>query len=211
HAITSYAFGNHDNPRIVTRLGEEDARSAAVLQMTLPGMAIIYYGDEIGMRSAELPADAIRDTYYKSRDPERTPMQWSAASNAGFSHANQTWLPVDADYPRCNVEMQQDDPGSFYNLYRKLILLRTTMPALRYGAFVVLEVQNPNVLCFVRTEKDERCIVLMNFSDQPASCVPGIPLRKLLLSSKLETELTDLAKSVDGHIELLPHEAALFM
>lgn len=211
HAVTSYAFGNHDNPRVVSRLGEEAARSAALLQMTLPGMAIVYYGEEIGMRNAELPVSAMHDVYYRSRDPERTPMQWSADKNAGFSQAAQTWLPAGPDYATRNVETELGDPDSFYSLYKRLIMLRTTMPALRYGSFVVLEVHSPDVLCYVRTEKDEHCVVLVNFSDRPVSCVPGIPLRKLLLSSKLETKLTNLAKSADGHIELLPHEAALFV
>jgi alpha-glucosidase len=210
-AVSSYAFGNHDNPRVVSRLGEEAARSAALLQMTLPGMAIIYYGEEIGMRNPELPEGVMHDAYYKSRDPERTPMQWSADKNAGFSTADRTWLPVAQDYKKLNTEAQMHDPGSFYTLYKKLIQLRKTMPALRYGSFVVLEVHNQDVLCFVRTEKDEHCVVLVNFSDRPVSCVPGVPLRKLLLSSKLKTKLTDLTKSADGHIELLPHEAALFV
>jgi alpha-glucosidase len=211
HAVTSYAFGNHDNPRLATRLGEEAARSAALLQMTLPGMAIVYYGEEIGMHNPELPAAVMHDAYYRSRDPERTPMQWSAGKNAGFSSADQTWLPVASGYKHLNADVQAHDDTSFYALYKKLIALRTTVPALRYGTFVVLEVHNPDVLCFVRTEKDEHCVVLVNFSDRPALCIPGVPLRKLLLSSKLKTKLADLTKGTDGHIELLPHEAALFM
>lgn len=210
-AVPSYAFGNHDNPRIVTRFGVEASRSIALLQMTLPGMAIVYYGEEIGMENASLPSDATHDLNYKSRDPERTPMQWSAGKHAGFSNAGTLWLPLAPGYKTNNVESQVDDPQSFYNLYRDLMHFRATMPALRFGSFTIHDVQNPDVLCFVRAEGSEQCVVLINFSDKPALCIPDVPLRKLLISTKLKTNLTDLANGTDGHIKLLPNEAALFL
>ncbi len=209
--VPSYAFGNHDNPRLVTRLGEEDARSAALLQMTLPGVAYVYYGEEIGMRNVAIPKDRMHDVYYHSRDPERTPMQWSSALNAGFSTAKETWLPVGDDYDEHNVEVERHTPHSFYRLYHRLIELRHTRPSLCHGTIQILEVDHPDVLCFVRTEKDEHSVVLVNFSDQLVSCVPGVPLHELLLSTKLKSKLAHLRKSADGHIELLPHEAALLM
>ena len=211
HAVASYAFGNHDNPRIVTRLGEDVARSAALMQMALPGMDIIYYGEELGMHNVELPAEVMHDTYYRSRDPERTPMQWSADKNAGFSDADQTWLPVSSDFTSRNAQAEKDDPTSFYTFYRKLIALRKQLPSLCHGSMLVLEAGHPDVLCFVRTDKDEHAVVLVNFSDQPVSCIPGVPIHELLVSSKLDTQLADLSKSVEGHVELLPHEAALFL
>lgn len=211
HCVPSYAFGNHDNPRLINRLGEDIARSAAMLQMTLPGMAIVYYGEEIGMHNVDIPASAMHDVYFKSRDPERTPMQWSAAKNAGFSQAGQTWLPIAPDFKERNVEAELHDPESYYNFYRKLIELRKTYPSFCHGSFVVLEAHHPDVLCFVRTEKDEHVVVLVNFSDQAVSCVPGVPLNELLLSSKLQTHLAELRKGADGHVQLLPHEAALFV
>lgn len=211
HAIPAYAFGNHDNPRLVTRRGPDIARSAALLQMALPGMAIIYYGEEIGMENADLPARAMHDIYYRSRDPERTPMQWSSDKHAGFSQAETTWLPVGSRYKHCNVAVEEQDPTSFLALYRNLIRLRTTLSALRHGSIVVLEAYHPDVLCFVRTEADEHIVALINFSDRQVSCIPGTPLRKLLLSTKLQTKLADVADCADGHIQLLPHEAALLM
>jgi alpha-glucosidase len=209
--VPSYVFGNHDNPRMVTRMGEDVARSAALLQMTLPGMAYVYYGEEIGMHNVDLPAAVMHDTYFRSRDPERTPMQWSSSRNAGFSDAAQTWLPVATDYKTRNVAVEQHAKHSFYELYHRLIELRVTMPSLCHGTIVVLEAQHPDVLCFVRTEGDEHAVVLVNFSDQIVSCVPGVPLHHLLLSTKLESKLAKLRESVDGHVELLPHEAALLV
>lgn len=211
HCVPSYAFGNHDNPRVVSRLGEDIARSAALLQMALPGMAIIYYGEEIGMKNVAIPPHLMHDVYYRSRDPERTPMQWSADKHAGFSNGDSTWLPVGVDFKELNVQAQRNDPDSFFALYKQLISIRKQLPSLRYGSFVVLEVHHPDVLCFVRTEKDEHTVVLVNFSGQEVSCVPGVPLRKLLLSTKRDSKLTDLTKSTDGHVQLLPHEAALLL
>jgi glycosidase len=138
-------------------------------------------------------------------------MQWSAEKNAGFSEAEQTWLPVAPDFAERNAAAEVDDPSSYYSFYRKLIGLRRTMPSLCHGSFVVLEVGHPDVLCFVRTAEGEHTVALINFSDRPVSCIPGVPLHELLLSSELETKLADLRKSVEGHIELLPYEAAVFV
>ncbi len=206
--VPSYAFGNHDNPRIISRLGRDRARSAALLQLTLPGLIFIYYGEEIGMENAVLPPEVMHDAYYHSRDPERTPMQWSPAANAGFSTAEKTWLPVAGNYQTCNVEFEANDPNSFYNLYRTLIALRNKHAALRYGHIQILEVGHPDILGFIRWQDDERMVVFVNFSGASASCVPGVALGELLLSTERGTKLADRA---EGHIELLPHEAALFL
>lgn len=213
HYVASYAFGNHDNPRMVTRLGVPAARSAALMQLTLPGMIFVYYGEEIGMKNVELPRIFIRDPQARddptrSRDPERTPMQWSAAKNAGFSRAHGTWLPLAPDYKTHNVEAQKKDPNSFFTLYRTLMHIRSNSPALKYGGFRVLELGHPDLLGYVRNEKNERYVVFINFSNQPVLCVPGVALRKLLVSSEPQTKLAD---RTEGKVELLPHEGALFL
>ena len=89
--IPSNAFGNHDLPRLITRIGSEGA-AVAVMLMTLPGMAFVYYGEEIGMENGHIPPEHVQDPAAKGsrkggtgRDPERTPMQWSPDRNAGFS------------------------------------------------------------------------------------------------------------------------------
>lgn len=211
--IASYAFGNHDNPRMVSRMGEAAARSAALMELTLPGMAFIYYGEEIGMRNVKLDPVFIRDPQakydlHRSRDPERTPMQWSAEPNAGFSQAHGTWLPVAPDYAARNVAVERHDPGSFLTLYRKLIHLRNTSPALKYSYFRVLETGNPDILGYVRVAESEQYVILINFSNRKVKCVPGVKLSKLVLSSEPATKLADRG---DGVIELFPHEGALFL
>lgn len=211
YCVPSYAFGNHDNPRMVSRLGESAARGAALMQLTLPGMIFIYYGEEIGLPNVDLPHAVMHDAYYRSRDPERTPMQWSDDKNAGFSDADSTWLPVSPDFGFRNVELQKQDKKSFFNLYRKLMHLRNESAALRYGAIEIIETNHPDVLGFVRTSENEHAMVLVNFADRPALCAPDFSGGELLLSSDPQTELADAGNGVEGHIQLLPHEAALFV
>lgn len=93
--VASYAFGNHDQARLISRLGHvEAARGAAVMLLTLPGMAFVYYGEEIGMRNVGIPKEYLHDPAAKGdphnhagRDPERTPMQWTPGRYAGFTSA----------------------------------------------------------------------------------------------------------------------------
>ncbi|MGE0060329.1 MAG: alpha-amylase family glycosyl hydrolase, partial [Dehalococcoidia bacterium] len=105
----NWVLGNHDKPRIATRVGVNSARLAAMLLLTLRGTPTLYYGDELGMIDVAIPPDRVRDTFELDspgfrlgRDGERTPMQWSAAENAGFSR-HQPWLPVAPDYKAVNV------------------------------------------------------------------------------------------------------------
>ncbi len=98
-AIASYAFGNHDQSRLVSRLGETKARAAALMKLTLPGMIFVYYGEDIGMHDVDIPRSKVQDPgaaggASQGRDPERTPMQWSDDPQAGFSSCSETWLPL---------------------------------------------------------------------------------------------------------------------
>lgn len=164
---------------IASRVGAAQARVAAVLLCTLRGTPTLYYGDELGMRDVPIPPEAVHDPYEKNvpglglgRDPERTPMQWSAAPHAGFSSAP-PWLPVSADYARNNVEAQRQDPASMLSLYRSLLALRRARPALSLGGFLPLE-PAPNVLGYLRTHGGSRDAVLLNLSSSPQRlALPG--------------------------------------
>jgi len=219
HCVASYAFGNHDQPRIATRIGEAAARSASVLLLTLPGMVFLYYGDEIGMKNVVIPKDMVQDPAAKGdvirgdlqpqgRDPERTPMQWTAAKNGGFSDAASTWLPLAPDYEQCNVEAQLADPDSLLNLYKKLGTMRSQSDSLKHGQLKVLEVDSPYVLGYSREHTDsdvQAYVVLVNFSGEPVTCSLGAPLGRRLLSS-----LSPSAGSADGaelQPDLAPSEA----
>lgn len=141
---------NHDQPRMMTQLlrpngttraqAEAEMRLAVTLQMLMPGTPYIYYGEEIGM---------VGD----KPDPDiRTPMQWSGAAGAGFS-TGRPWRKVNDDYPSVNVAIQGQDPRSLLTLYRDLIRLRTSEPAVRRGGLEVLKTGHTSVLAFVRSEQ----------------------------------------------------------
>jgi alpha-glucosidase len=123
----NWVLGNHDWPRIVGRVGRDQARTAAMLLLTLRGTPTIYYGDEIGMPQAVIPPDRVRDPLEKllpgtgmGRDGSRTPMQWDDTKNAGFSEV-EPWLPLAESFPGANVAEQRGDRKSIYQLYQRLI------------------------------------------------------------------------------------------
>lgn len=210
--VASYAFGNHDQHRLVTRLGEPAARSAAVLLLTLPGMVFIYNGEEIGMENGEIPPEMVQDPGAagdSGRDPERTPMQWSPVKNAGFTTAGETWLPVAANYRTHNVETESKDPNSFLSLYRELGKLRNSSPALRHGKIRLFDTGHPMVLGYNRTADNDKITVLINFSRKAVTFTykPKTKPGKLLLSSNANTKMN---KTIAQKISLRPNEAAVF-
>jgi alpha-glucosidase len=210
--VPSYAFGNHDQPRLVTRRGEPTARSAAVMLLTLPGMVFIYNGDEIGMKNGDIPSEMVQDPGAiggGGRDPERTPMQWTPGKNAGFSTAHRTWLPIADNYKTHNVATESKDPGSFLSLYRRLGKLRNSSQSLKHGDFKILDVSAPKVLAFKRSNSKEHHTVLVNFSDKAVTfTLPAeSSLGTFVLSSEPGTHLQDIQ---DGEVRLCPNEAAIF-
>jgi len=136
-ACPSWALGGHDKKRVAERIGEAQARVAAMLHMALPGVVVFYAGDEIGLPSMQVPPDRVRDPFAKlvpgyglGRDPERTPMRWTAEPKAGFT-TGEPWLPIGAGIGRLNVASQEADSRSMLALYRRLIALRKSHPGLQ--------------------------------------------------------------------------------
>ncbi|EJF08240.1 alpha-amylase family glycosyl hydrolase [Pontibacter sp. BAB1700] len=165
----NWVLGNHDQSRISSRVGQDQARVAAMLLLTLRGTPTIYYGDEIGMRDVPIPEEEVQDPQglnmpglNLSRDPQRTPMQWDDSENAGFS-PSKPWLPLPADYRRVNVKAQSDDHGSMLALHRRLLNLRQKEDALRIGHYKPMEAQKP-LLAYLRYTSDTRFLILLNLS-----------------------------------------------
>jgi alpha-glucosidase len=173
-AWPSWVLGNHDRHRIASRVGPAQARVAAVLLLTLRGTPTLYYGDEIGMTDVPIPPDRVQDPFERNvpglglgRDPERTPMQWSAAPNAGFTSGT-PWLPVAADYRETNVEAQRRDPASMLALHRRLLALRRAEPALSLGACAPVDAAG-DVLAYVREHEGSCFLIALNLGPAPAS------------------------------------------
>lgn len=206
-----YAFGNHDKPRIASRLGRVQARLIAVLQLTLPGIPVIYYGEEIGMMNVTIPPGDEQDPFEKQqpgvglgRDPQRSPMQWSSEMFAGFSHVK-PWLPVATDSDTYNVATELDDRASFLSLYRQLLHLRGVSTSLSHGTYTLLPQSNDRIFAYAREYNSERMVILLNVSDQPSDCdVRDVNL--LFLSTHPDRRLGRLHEST---ITLQPHEAVI--
>jgi alpha-glucosidase len=188
----NWVLGNHDQPRIATRIGERQARIAAMMLMTLRGTPTMYYGDEIGLGDVPIPPERVQDPWEKNepglglgRDPCRTPMQWSAGPHAGFSDS-EPWLPFAADHETRNVEKLREDSRSILMLYRRLIALRREHPALSIGDYMPGGVEG-DVFWFERCHGDMRLIVALNFGhEERVVRLPGDA--RLLLSTCLDRQ-----------------------
>jgi alpha-glucosidase len=169
-AWPNWVLGNHDTPRVASRVGAAQARVAAMLLLTLPGTPVLYYGDEIGMADVPIPADAIRDPIAglvpgRGRDPERTPMRWDDGPGAGFTTGT-PWLPLGGDARTVNVAAQRDDPGSMLTLHHRLLALRRSTPALATGAYEAVEADG-DVLAYLRTDGGDRWLIALNLGTAP--------------------------------------------
>ena len=194
-AWPNWVLGNHDRPRIATRVGREQARTAQMLLLTLRGTPTCYYGDELGMQNVAIPPALMHDPPGKqdpqhSRDPQRTPMQWDTSPNAGFCPPEvQPWLPVASDYHTYNVAVEQQETHSFLTLVRALLTLRRSSPALSVGSQRSLDQPNPACFVYLRQHGRQRYVVALNFSaHEQVVSLPEQGQGRLLLSTHLDHE-----------------------
>lgn len=169
-------MGNHDNFRVATRAGPENTDLMNVLLLLLPGVAVTYYGEEIGMENGEVlygecddkaNCDSEEHYYQNGRDFERTPFHWDTTTNAGFNEGQKPWLPVSQKYLYNNLK-DQSAPGyqnSHYQLYKSLVQLRQKEAFLNDQGFQMVAVDD-NVLTFVRSpsvKNTNSYVVVLNF------------------------------------------------
>jgi alpha-glucosidase len=207
-------MGNHDEPRIATRLGPAQARAAMMLLLTLRGTPTLYYGDEIGMEDVPIPPECEQDLWNKltpglglGRDPERTPMQWDGADNAGFCAPGVLpWLPIAADFRRRNVEAQRGEPRSMLSLTRALLALRRATPALHSGSLRMVEGAPEDCLVYVREHGGVRRLVALSFADEPRTLgMDAGDGGRVVLSTELDRE----GEAVAGVLGLRGHEGCV--
>lgn len=175
----TWVIGSHDAPRIAARVGEAQARVAAVLLLTLRGTPTMYQGDEIGIGKVHIAAARVRDpqdlrqpSLGIGRDRSRTPMPWDASDHAGFSTAD-PWLPLNADWRERNVAAQDCDRSSILSLYRTLLALRRSHEALSIGDITLVE-SAEDVLAYQRRYAGESLLIALNLGDQPRP-LPQVP------------------------------------
>ena len=170
-AWPNWVLSNHDNPRMASRIGAGQARVAAMLLLTLRGTPTLYYADELGLPDVAIPSSLIQDPQERTnpglhlgRDPERTPMQWDASPNAGFTTGT-PWLPVGDDYRALNVEVQRSDPRSMLTMQQRLINLRRAEPALILGDYAPLRTES-NLLAYTRELEGRTFLIVLNLSHE---------------------------------------------
>lgn len=171
-AWPNWVWGNHDERRVRTRLGEAGSKVAALLQLTLRGTPFIYYGDELGMQQAQIPPEQQQDPRLPefNRDGCRTPMRWDETNHVGFSPewCADTWLPTDGD--AVSVASQLGDPNGHLQLYRRLLVLRRGGLALQLGSIELREDLPPGCFGYLRSYEGARSIaVVANLGREAAS------------------------------------------
>ena len=226
-------LGNHDQPRMVTRWGNDSpewrvpsSKMLTTFILTMRATPYYYAGDELGMNNIKFDkiqdyndietigmynqiknrggdlAEFLNDQKISARDNGRTPFQWDAGTNAGFT-TGKPWLEVNPNYTTVNVAAEEKDSSSCLNYFKKLVQLRKNNLVLVYGKYTLLDKDNPNVYAYTRELSGKKWLVLLNFTAHPASASTGINLSgaKVLIDNYNKTSSTG---------ELDPYEAVIF-
>ncbi len=223
----SLFFENHDNPRMISKVNPDPAyrkalgKLLAMMQLTLKGTPFIYQGQEIGavnrdfksiedLRDVEsinlyneLKASVGEDAAFKkvlcgSRDHARTPMQWNASDNAGFT-TGIPWIGICGDYKNINVEAELNDEDSILNFYRKLIRLRKDNEAFVYGGIKILDKKRKNVFTYIRSNKDSIFLIECNLCQHPVKRSKNkFPGKELILSNYKDT--SDMLRPYEANL-----------
>ena len=194
----SLFWENHDLPRIVSRWGDDgeyrelSAKMLAVVLHGMQGTPFVYQGEELGMTNVRFPditwyqdiesinlyrertaagytsEEVMESIYAKGRDNARTPMQWDASENAGFTEAK-PWISVNPNYREINAASQIKDPSSVFSFYQNLISLRKTWPVFVDGDFSLLFPEDPQIFAYTRDDGDTRLLVCANFTGEKAA------------------------------------------
>ncbi len=207
----NWVLGNHDRPRLASRIGPAQARVAAMLLLTLRGTPTMYYGDELGLANVEIPPDEVRDPWEKNepglglgRDPVRTPMPWDASPDAGFT-AGTPWLPLNPDWRTRNVQALDADPDSILRLYHRLLAFRRESQVLQLGGYGRISAHD-GVLTFERVLDSDRLTVALNLKDTPgrAPFADNAAHRILVSTSRVRA-----GAEAAGEIALAANEGAI--
>jgi len=190
---------NHDHPRILSHYGndsleyhDKSAKMLAIALYFMPGTAICYQGEEIGMtnvhykdisefRDVEVytefnniiakglsPVETLKIINARSRDNARTPMQWDDTANGGFSD-HLPWMSTNDNYDKINVKIQDADPDSVLNLYKKILTLRVADENITHGDLVFLDIDSDENYLYLNKGEDLEHLVLCNFTDKNIS------------------------------------------
>jgi alpha-glucosidase len=203
----NWVLGNHDRPRIASRVGGEQARVAAMLLLTLRGTPTLYNGDELGMMMANIPAGRVLDPFEINvpglglgRDGARSPMPWSDAVHAGFSQC-EPWCPLIEDWEITNVANLNTNPVSILTLYRNLLAMRKRYRALKIGSYHLL-LATGDVVLYERKLVGTSILIALNLGAQPAA----LDCENFIGTALRSTHCDRIGEDYQGGIDLRPHE-----
>ncbi|RLL42112.1 alpha,alpha-phosphotrehalase [Oceanobacillus piezotolerans] len=226
-------FNNHDQPRAVSRFGNdkeyhnESAKMLATTIHMMQGTPYVYQGEEIGMTNPYFTSiDQYRDVeslnayqilkekgkteeevleilQQKSRDNSRTPMQWSNKENAGFTNGT-PWIQVTDNYDTINAEAALEDKNSIFYHYKKLIELRKKYDIITYGNYQILFDEHPNIFAFSREYNGEKLLVFNNFYSEEVT-IPFLEKNADVLISNYTDQVTE-----QGKLTLRPYESIVY-
>lgn len=206
-----WAFSNHDVERHATRWGLDGAqlRLYLALLLSLRGSACLYQGEELGLTEAYVAFEDLQDPYgkrfwpkFRGRDGCRTPMVWLGDQMQGGFTEVKPWLPVALEHLRMAVNVQEADPGSMLNFYRRMLGFRRGRPALAKGGFRILETTD-SVISYLREHEGEQVLCAFNFGTTPVRMSLPDGAWKII-------DGTGFAARMDGASALLPPYQALF-
>jgi len=213
-AWPNYVLGNHDDHRILTRYGVNQARIAAMLLLTLRGTPVLYYGDEIGMSDLEIPSDKVQDPAGirqpgQGRDPNRTPMQWTDGHHAGFSPlgSEDPWLPLADDYKQINVDFQLNHPDSMLSFYQKMLKIRKSHSALQSGEYASVPNSPDGCYFYTRANTEENILIGLNFTDIVCPIDPSLVHSGKILFSTQSNRKSEFSEN----LILQPNEGVLIL
>ncbi|MCO6541069.1 MAG: alpha-glucosidase [Lactobacillus sp.] len=234
----SLYWSNHDQPRAVTRFGNdstyrfESAKMLGTLLHMMKGTPFIYQGEEIGMKNPDyksikeykdveaissyksLKLSGMKETkalnilHLKARDNARSPMQWDKSINSGFS-TSKPWLKLCDDYKDVNVKNEFNEEKSVLNHYIKLIKLRKKYPVVVFGDYEIINKDDSSVYAYIRKYKNEELIVICSLVSNNVLFRPDVG--KLSTKPKLLlSNYSDSEKFLSSKVELKPYEAMIY-
>ncbi|XP_010286874.1 PREDICTED: neutral and basic amino acid transport protein rBAT [Phaethon lepturus] len=193
----NWAVGSPNAARISSRIGKEYVNVMNMLLLTLPGTPVTYYGEEIGMEN--IASENVSKECINSDPVVKSPMQWDGKVNAGFTQGNSSWLPVNSDYQRVNVEIQMTWSNSTLNLYRELTFLRNNELPIHRGWMCYIW-NDSNVFVYVRELDglDRVFMMVLNFGQESTvdlkAIVPTLPAEATI---RLSTNFSNTGKAVN--------------
>ena len=208
------------------------AKLLATMLLTLRGTPLVYQGDEIGMsnfpftdisqfddigvhnlwkdlvESGKVSAsEYLSNNAITSRDNSRTPMQWDATRNAGFTQAKKPWIVLNPNYLRVNVHAESADKDSVLAYYQQLIRIRRSKRVLIFGAYRDISGPQPNIYAYVRSDDTGQIAVALNFSDEAIDLkLPS----DIVLKHKVISNVPGAELAPTGTLHLLPWQATMF-